>query len=377
MMRKSVYLATIIIAVIGGFFLSQYYLDYRERSPNSNQGDTKEELPRPKDAKTELLRALEDVGNHTLAYLPNARSGLLMVVDMDSGLLLGSVKLGEFLNGPYSILFTPDKDQFLCYFPRLGVVRVYDSHTFDNVGSFKAAGSYIIGDDDYAYSFGSSRISVIDFSEMKVVETIRPEEAALDGVVSSDGFIYFSGDHGITKLDPSDLSAETVVSIGSKVSRIAVSNDGSKLFLAFCKTYGSTWNLNIYDTASWEEIQVISDITERPAPDGAADDMVVTPDDSLVYSDSDTDSLYILNTTTFELVRTVPAEIPGFIYGPQGIFITPDGKYICTLSPGGTPIHGGPDPPCGLLVMDMEYNRIHEISLGDYATIEFLAFKEP
>lgn len=343
-----------------------------------SQGNVPDEYYQPEDYKPELLNALGDVGNHTLVYLPNYRSGLLLVVDLESGVVLGSCKLGEFLSGPYSILFTEDGAQFLCPFPRLDVVRIYDSPTFNMVDSISVYHpTFIIGDDDHAYVFSEkSAISIIDLDEMKVVETIQLEEGPEDGVPSSDGFIYFSNDYGITKLDTRNFSSEKVVSMVSEESRIAVSNDGSVLFAAFCETYESIWNLYIYDTSSWDSLHLVSNITKRPAPDGSIHDMVVTPDDYLLYSDSDSHLLYVIDTTTYDLVRAIPAQIDGLHWGPQGIFITPNGEYVCTLSSGGIAIEGGSkDTPSGLLVMDKEYNWIHEIQLGDYAGVDFLAFK--
>lgn len=377
-MRKPALLVFIIIAVFGSYYLTQIKPSYQPSSAGS-RSDVPDEYYQPDDHKPELLSALGEVGNHTLAYLPNSRSGLLMVVDLDSGSVLGSCKLGEFGRGPFNILFTTDSTLFLCPFPKLDVVRIYDSHTFDMVGSISVDDypTNIIGDDDYAYVFSEeSAISIIDLDEMKAVETIQLEEGPEDGVISSDGFIYFSNDYGITKLDPRNLSSEKVVSIVSEESQIAVNNDGSVLFAAFCETYESTWTLHIYDTVSWDIIHVAPNMTERLAPDGRIYDMTLTLDDNLIYSDPDSGLLYIMNSTTFDLVRTTPAEIYGLHWEPTGIFITPDGEYVCTLSSGGIAIEGGSvDTPSGLLVMDSEYNWIHEIRLGDYTGVDFLAFK--
>ena len=186
------------------------------------------------------------------------------------------------------------------------------------VGSISVADhpTFIISDDEYAYVFSErSAINIIDLNEMQVVETIQLVEGPEDGVASSDGFIYFSNDYGIIKVDPGNLSSEKVVSMVSEDSQIAVSNDGSVLFASFRDADESVWDLYVYDTVSWNQIHVSSNMTERPAPYGRICDMVVSLDGDLVYTDPDSDSLYILNTSTFELVRTVQAEIPGLHWG--------------------------------------------------------------
>lgn len=371
-MRKSALVIIIIITVLGG-----YYLIYMRNNalPRNN---VPFEYYQPNDHKSKLLRALKEVENHTLAYLPNSRSGMLIVVDLDTGSIVGSCKLGEFEEGPKNILFTSNYNLFLCPFLRLDVVRIYDSCSFDLVGSIDVGNrpAFIIGDDDYAYVYSErSAIYIIDLVKMEVVETIQLREGPEDGVISSDGFVYFSNDYGITRLDPRNLSSEKVVSMISEESQITVSNDGSVLYAAFCETYSSAWDLYVYDTESWSLIHVGANLTRRKAPDGSIRDMVVTQDDNLIYSDRDSGLLYIMDTTTF-LRGAVPAEIKGLHWGPNRIFITPDGEYVCTLSSGGVPIDGvGVDTPSGLLVMDSEYNWIHEIRLGDYAGVGFLAFK--
>jgi len=135
----------------------------------------------------------------------------------------------------------------------------------------------IIGDDNYAYVFSyRSDLCIIDLDEMQVVETIQLEEGPEDGVVSSDGFIYFSNDYGIIKVDPRNLSSEKVVSMVSEESQITVNNDGSVLFAAFCEAYESAWDLYVYDTASWNQIHVATNLTEGQARDGLIDDLIVT-----------------------------------------------------------------------------------------------------
>ena len=96
-LRKSALVIIVIITLFGGYYLmyTPYNAHLRSNVPIKYY--------QPDDQKSELLRALNQVGNHTLAYLPNSRSGLLMVVDLESGSILGSCKLGEFLNGPFSI----------------------------------------------------------------------------------------------------------------------------------------------------------------------------------------------------------------------------------------------------------------------------------
>lgn len=76
MVHKAVF---IIIAVFGSYYLT------RMRSFTGPRSNVPIEYYQPDDHKSELLSALEEVVNHTLSYLPNSRSGLIIVVDLESG----------------------------------------------------------------------------------------------------------------------------------------------------------------------------------------------------------------------------------------------------------------------------------------------------
>ena len=56
------------------------------------------EYYQPNDHKSKLLSALKEVENHTLAYLPNSRSGMLIVVDLDT-LVAGNTDYEQVLIG--------------------------------------------------------------------------------------------------------------------------------------------------------------------------------------------------------------------------------------------------------------------------------------
>jgi hypothetical protein len=302
-----------------------------------------------------------------------------MVVDIETGSILGSVKLGEFERGPFNILFTPDKARFLCPYPKLDKVKVFDSDSFElikeiGVGDFPV---FIIGDDDYAYVYSEhSDVHVIDLESLRVVDVVALEEGPEDGVVAPNGIVYFTNDYGVTRINPDGSGATQVVSIVSEESQLAVSNDGSVLYYAYCVDYESHFNLVLFDTSSWETLFELEEMTERPAPDGMVRSMIVTKDDYLLYTDDDSSLAYVFDPASLRVINTVYAEIEGLHWGSQELFSSPNGDYFCTLSSGGIAIEGGHvDTPSGLLVMDEDLNWIHEIQLGEYAGVNFMAFR--
>jgi len=344
--------------------------------PDSNVPD---DYYQPNGNTEDLINAMHEAGDHLLAYLPNSRSGLLTVVDIETGSILGSVKLGEFGKGPFNIVFTPDRVRFLCPFPKLDKVKMFDSDSFElvkeiGVGDFPV---FIIGDDDYAYVYSEdSGVHVIDLGSLKVIRVVSMQEGPEDGVIAPNGYVYFTNDFGVTRINPDGSEVKQVVSMESEESQLAINKDGSVLYYAYCVDYESHYNLLLFDTSSWETLFELEEMTERPAPDGMVRSMIVTENDYLLYTDDDSSQVYTFDPASLRVINTVYAEIEGLHWGPQEIFSSPNGDYFCTLSSGGIAIEGGHvDIPSGLLVMDEDLNWIHEIQLGEYAGVNFMAFR--
>lgn len=321
----------------------------------------------------------KDDNSSQLAYIPNSRSGMLLVVDIEQGDLLGTIKLGEFGEGPFNILFSPDKTKFLCTFPRQDVVKVYDSETFTKIKEVKVGKfpTYIIGKYNFAYVFSEdSGVYTLDLTTITVVGVAELEEGPEDGVVTNDGVAYFTTDDGVYRLAHKTFELEKVLNFESEESQIAVSNDGSTLFYAYCLDYESEYNLRMYDTRTWSILHETLNITTHPAPDGSIRCLVVTKDDLVLFTDDYSGILSVFDPVERRVIRHFYTEMDGRDWAPRELFLSPDDEYACILSWGGVAIEGGmKDNPSQLMVLDSNLEKLHEIQLDEYAGVSFLAFR--
>jgi len=172
----------------------------------------------------------------------------------------------------------------------------------------------------YIPNYQDTTVSVFNTQTNKVIATI-PVGPALHGVaVSPDGSMVYVASQANGTVAAINTETNTVVStIAVNMSPIGaiVSHDGKLVYVA-CE-YGT---ISVINTAT----NTLSSSITIPGPYGIA----ISPDDSKLYVASfgpgnGPGTLSVINTSTGEIITTIPV-------GPGEISISPDGKFIYVIS---------------------------------------------
>jgi YVTN family beta-propeller protein/VCBS repeat-containing protein len=146
-------------------------------------------------------------------------------------------------------------------------------------------------------------------------------------VVSPDGgraYVYHStGYVSVVDTEANALVDTLAAPIGHTFgrSRLALSPDGSRLYLTDFKSFGT---VAVYDTTT----NTLIDTAAGSQPSGVA----VTPDGSRVYfANTDSDAVSVLDATTNEVIKTIPVGLT-----PFGLAISPDGTRVYVVNSVGT-----------------------------------------
>jgi len=280
----------------------------------------------------------------TYAYITNAGSNTVSVIDTATNTIRATVSVGSNPNG---VAVTPDG------------TKVYVANSdWDNVSTIdtisvidtaidtviarvpvgnKPWGAAAISDGTKVYvtNEGSDTVSVIDATTNNVIKSVPVGSNPRGIVVSPDGkTVYVTNSdwwNNISVIDTVfaiDTATNTVianVSVGDKPWGVAVSPDGTKLYVA---NYGSN-TTSVIDTAT---NSVTATVPVGWGPVGVA----VTPDGKKVYVASYhyPYSVSIIDTAT----NTVTATVNVGMF-PHGVAVTPDGTKAYVTSDGSDKVY--------------------------------------
>ncbi len=122
-----------------------------------------------------------------------------------------------------------------------------------------------------------------------------------------------------TTLDPSDYNpSETVIPVGFMPTNLAVTPDGSQVWVADSGPQTSTsslWDIAVIDTATNTVVSTL-DVGGDPT------DVVFSPDGSTAYVTA-ANGLYVFDVSSQKQVDFVPG-----LGSPMSVAVTPDGSYL-------------------------------------------------
>jgi YVTN family beta-propeller protein len=180
----------------------------------------------------------------------------------------------------------------------------------------------------YITNAGSNNVSVIDTAKNTVTATIPVGTFPWGVAVSPDGSkVYVSNLQAtaipstVSVIDTATNKVIAAIPVGIYPEGMAVTPDGSKVYVAQNTRPGT---VSVIDTAT---NTVTAAIPVGSAPIGVA----VSPDGSKVYvTNADSDSVSVIATAT----NTVTAVIPvGAGFNPNSVAATPDGSKIYVTNP--------------------------------------------
>ncbi|MEP7208079.1 MAG: IPTL-CTERM sorting domain-containing protein [Casimicrobiaceae bacterium] len=220
------------------------------------------------------------------AYVPNAFSGNVSVIDIATDAVIATIPVGTT---PRGAGFTPDG------------TRVYVTNQ------------------------GADTVSAISTATNTVVATIPVPTQPIGAVVTPDGTRVYVGS-GITvtviSTATNTVLATIPISSGSFIYGIAITPDGSRVYVADLFTN----NIWVISTATNTVVATIALATT------ASTGIAVTPDGSRVYvANFNGNSVSVIDTATNTVTATVPLSAGA---APEGIAITPDGTRVYVANNG-------------------------------------------
>jgi len=179
----------------------------------------------------------------------------------------------------------------------------------------------IAGASPFAYitNYDSGTVSVIDTATNKVTATVSVGGSPYGVAVSPDGSKVYVTTDTVSVIDTATNNVTATVSVGSSLVGIAVNPDGTKVYV-------TSWNkqtVSVIDTAT---NKVTATVPAEWRPSG----ITFSPDGTKAYvTISGNNIISVIDTATNTVTATVPVGS-----SPDGVAATPDGKKIYVANSG-------------------------------------------
>jgi YVTN family beta-propeller protein len=155
----------------------------------------------------------------------------------------------------------------------------------------------------YAAENLADSVAVIDLASRRVVQRLATEKYPYGVVVGRDGSVYVSAWNGwtVSAFPPrpnGTLDAGTRIRVGRHPSAMALSPDGSRLFV----TSGSTDKISVVDTRNLQVLTTLSDPVPAATGEGSTPNaLAVSPDGSRLFvaeADNNAIAVFTLSAST-------------------------------------------------------------------------------
>lgn len=276
-------------------------------------------------------------GPHMRAYVTNAGSNTVSVIDLNDHAVIAHLPVGVY---PRGITVSPDG---LVYIASqlsniVSVIRMVDNTVIAAIPTAKGPYGVAVSPDGkevYATHAGhfptfGTTVSVIDAKARKAVATIPVGNQPMGIVASPDGKrLYVANQWGVVDVNNTRTSGLSVIEISSRKSRtielddgmatgIAISPDGAYVYVAHEMPTGIIRVVRTSDLATVAKVKVGN------GPFGVA----VSPDGKTVYAANlgtaeGDETVSVIRTSDWTVVETITV---GKV--PVGIAVSPDGRKV-------------------------------------------------
>jgi uncharacterized repeat protein (TIGR01451 family) len=131
-----------------------------------------------------------------------------------------------------------------------------------------------------------------------------------------------SNSNTVSVIDAATATVTTSVTVGTSPGGVAVTPDGTKVYVANAGNFGGPFTVSVIDAAT-NTLATTIPIANTPNP-GALEGIAITPDGKKVYVTSSFNGVYVIDTATNTVkVPTIP--LP---FANTGIAVTPDGTKV-------------------------------------------------
>lgn len=275
------------------------------------------------------------------AYITNAMSNTVSVIDLTDQLLLETLPIGRI---PRGVAVSPDGLVYVAnqLSDLVSVIRMVDNKVVGGIPTAKGPYGVAVSPDGrevYVTQAGhfpayGNTVSVINAKTRQVVGTVRVGNQPIGIAVSPDGQrLYVANQWGQTDPNDGSRSGLSVIEVATRASRtidldagmatgIAVSPDGTYLYVAHEMPVG------IIRVVRASDLSTVAKVTVGNGPFGVA----ASPDGQNVYvanlgtAEGD-ETVSVIRTADWAVVDTITV---GKV--PVGIAVSPDGRQILTAN---------------------------------------------
>lgn len=274
-----------------------------------------------------LAMTLSPDRSRVIFLLNGWREQGIQVVDRRTGAVVQKVNLPAVFLG---MAFTPDgrslyvsggnEDVIYRFDWRNGTATLADSIALafkqpGHSGTRYPAGIAISNDGRMLYAAENlaDSVAVIDLASRRVIQRLATERYPYGVVVGHDGLVYVSAWNGWTvsafpARDDGKLNEGTRVRVGRHPSAMALSPDGSRLFVAS----GSTDKITVVDTRRLQVLTTLSDPVPAAMGEGSTPNaLAVSPDGSRLFvaeADNNAVAVFTLSAGTSGIATVSTAD---------------------------------------------------------------------
>ncbi len=269
-----------------------------------------------------FLTLVSIVGASPFAYITNAESDNISVIDTDTNKVTATISVGS---NPIGVVIDPNGTKIYVVNAYSNDVSIIDTATNKITATVPVGSSpqgiavSPNGTKVYVANHNSNNVSVIDTSANTVVSTLNTGKYPEGVAVSPDGkkiYITNYGDNTVSIIDTATKAVIATVSVGKSPKEIAVTPDGTRVYVV----NSDSKSISVVDTATNSVTNTVK--VGGGVPFGVA----VNPDGKKVYvtnNDEYFSTVSVIDTATNEVTATIPVGS-----NPMGVAVTPDGKKV-------------------------------------------------
>jgi len=357
---------------------------YSSTRNDGTDGTSGQGLEPDEGASQGLFKNIQRAGNHSLAYVANSRSKSILVVDLDAIELLGSVYLGdEIEGGPRGMDITPDgKRLYVTGGETCHDVIVLDTTNFEIVDRINLGTRPILikisSDGGEAFVFrgdGNPCVLVVDLETCEATDEIGLDAGIGHVRLSPDGdTLYVRSNRGVVFIDARTHEViKEIEMVTEWATPFAVHPNGTMVYVAHIVNVHGHWpSVHVFDSGTGKRVDTIENVTKRAYPDGSIRYIEVSPDGDIIYvADSMGVLLTVVDASSNKVLLKRDDIYTSECYygGPNKVYFSPDGGRAYLIYRGGIPIDSpGRDLPSAIFVVDTEtHESIGVIGLGEWA----------
>ena len=274
--------------------------------------------------------------NGATAYVSNHLSDTISVINTQNKTVTATISSG-IANGPQELTVSPDGNNLYVVHEGGSAVEKISTSSNSVVGSVtiaqaRAADVLVTLNNAWVYvaNFDNDTVDIINASTFSSVDTSIAAPGARRLAIAPGGNRVFATDYNggkVTVIKTSDRTKLADVTVGTHPRGIAIKSDGSEIWVTNVTSPGS---VSVIDNSSLMVTHTIG-VGNMPWQ------ITLTPDGKAYVSNSNSDSITIIDTGTYTVDKTLTTT-DGIGDGPFFSVVDPSGEFLWVSNGDGTTV---------------------------------------